>query len=115
VGYTQGKGDRESAFGALQLACYKRGKLAYVGKVGTGFDSKRMAETMEILKELKTGERPVETKPLDDAQTVWLEPSLVCEVRYSSITQDEQLREPVFIRMRPYKVPDECIFPQGGS
>jgi len=111
IGYTRGKGDRENAFGALQLACYKRGELAYVGKVGTGFDSRRMAETMEILKELKTVERPVDTKPLDDAQTVWLEPSLVCEVRYSSITMDEQLREPVFIRMRPDKTPDECVLP----
>jgi DNA ligase D-like protein (predicted ligase)/DNA ligase D-like protein (predicted polymerase)/DNA ligase D-like protein (predicted 3'-phosphoesterase) len=115
IGYTRGKGDRENAFGALQLACYKRGELAYVGKVGTGFDSRRMAETMDILKELKTGERPVETRPLDDAQTVWLEPSLVCEVRYSSITLDEQLREPVFIRMRPDKTPDECVLEVNGS
>src|SRR5215471_2334760 len=115
IGYTRGRGDRENAFGALQLACYKRGEFAYVGKVGTGFDSRRMAETMEILKELKTGDRPVETKPLDDAQTVWLESSLVCEVRYSSITQDEQLREPVFIRMRPDKTPDECILPVDGD
>src|SRR5215831_1225523 len=115
MGYTRGKGDRESAFGALQLACFKRGKLAYVGKVGTGFDSRRMAETMETLRELKTAERPVETKPLDDAQTAWLEPTLVCEVRYSSITQDEQLREPVFIRMRPDKTPDECILPVDGD
>jgi len=113
VGYTRGRGDREAAFGALQLACYKRGDLAYVGKVGTGFDSRRLAETMETLKELRTGERPVATRPLDDAQTVWIEPSLVCEVRYSSITQDEQLREPVFLRMRPDKVPEECIFPGG--
>jgi bifunctional non-homologous end joining protein LigD len=110
VGYTQGKGDRGNAFGALQLACYKGDTLAYVGKVGTGFDSRRMAETMETLKTIKKVERPVETKPLDDAQTVWLEPGLVCEVRYSSITIDEQLREPVFIRMRPDKTPAECVF-----
>jgi DNA ligase D-like protein (predicted ligase)/DNA ligase D-like protein (predicted 3'-phosphoesterase) len=115
IGYTRGKGDRENAFGALQLACYKRGELAYVGKVGTGFDSRRMAETMDVLKELKTSERPVETRPLDDAQTVWLEPSLVCEVRYSSITIDEQLREPVFVRMRPDKTPDECVLQVDGS
>jgi DNA ligase D-like protein (predicted ligase) len=110
VGYTQGKGDRENAFGALQLACYKGGELVYVGKVGTGFDSRLMTETMETLKTLNAADRPVETKPLDDAQTVWLEPTLVCEVRYSSITRDEQLREPVFIRMRPDMTPEECIF-----
>jgi bifunctional non-homologous end joining protein LigD len=115
AGYTQGKGDRESAFGALQLACYKDGKLVYVGKVGTGFDSRRLAETIEVLKTLSKAERPFETRPLDDAQTVWLEPSLVCEVRYSSITKDEQLREPVFIRMRPDKAPEECVFPESGS
>jgi DNA ligase D-like protein (predicted ligase)/DNA ligase D-like protein (predicted polymerase)/DNA ligase D-like protein (predicted 3'-phosphoesterase) len=110
IGYTQGKGDRENAFGALQLACYKGADLVYVGKVGTGFDSRRMAETMETLKTLNKSDRPVETKPLDDALTVWLEPTLVCEVRYSSITRDEQLREPVFVRMRPDKAPEECIF-----
>jgi DNA ligase D-like protein (predicted ligase)/DNA ligase D-like protein (predicted 3'-phosphoesterase) len=101
VGYTRGKGDRESLFGALQLAVSDNGSLRYVGKVGTGFDAKLMKEIVTDLKKQKQVKRPVEAKPPDDAQTVWIEPALMCEVQYASITRDQMLREPVFVRMRP--------------
>src|SRR6185436_4543102 len=38
IGYTQGKGDRETGFGALHLAKANGSELKYLGKVGTGFD-----------------------------------------------------------------------------
>ncbi len=101
IGYTRGKGDREPLFGALQIGMVKDGNLKYVGKVGTGFDSKLMKEIFSDLKKQKTTKRPIEEKPLDDASTTWIEPKLVCEVQYASITKDEMLREPVFVRMRP--------------
>jgi bifunctional non-homologous end joining protein LigD len=71
-----------------------------VGKVGTGFDSKSMKETFAYLKNIKRVKRPVKEKPLDDAQTVWIEPKIICEVQYASITKDGMLREPVFLRLR---------------
>jgi DNA ligase D-like protein (predicted ligase) len=101
IGYTAGKGDRESTFGALQIAEQKEGELRYLGKVGTGFDSRLLKEVLAELKKLKKIRRPIKEKPLDDANTTWIEPKLFCEVQYASFTKDNLLREPVFVRMRP--------------
>jgi bifunctional non-homologous end joining protein LigD len=101
VGYTKGKGGREAVFGALQLALRKDNDLRYVGKVGTGFDEKSMKETFAYLKNIKHVKRPIKEKPIDDAQTVWIEPKVMCEVQFASVTKDEMLREPVFLRLRP--------------
>jgi bifunctional non-homologous end joining protein LigD len=101
IGYTRGKGDREAVFGALQIAERNGDGLRYVGKVGTGFDTKTMKEILADLKKLKEIKRPIKEKPLDDANTTWVEPVLICEVQYASLTKDKMLREPVFLRMRP--------------
>jgi DNA ligase D-like protein (predicted ligase) len=101
IGYTKGKGDRQSLFGALHIAQRNGDQLTYVGKVGTGFDTKTMKEIYAELKGIKHIKRPVKEKPLDDAQTVWIEPRVVCEVQYASLTKDGMLREPVFLRLRP--------------
>ena len=101
IGYTKGKGDRASLFGALHLAHANGNVLQYLGKVGTGFDARMMKEIFAQLKNLKPVKRPIEEKPIDDAQTVWLEPKMMCEVQYASLTKDGMLREPVFVRLRP--------------
>jgi bifunctional non-homologous end joining protein LigD len=101
IGYTRGKGDREQTFGALQIAMTNGKGLRYVGKVGTGFDTRTLKEVAGELARLKKGRRPVKEKPLDEANTVWLEPDLICEVQYASLTKDGMLREPVFVRLRP--------------
>jgi DNA ligase D-like protein (predicted ligase)/DNA ligase D-like protein (predicted polymerase)/DNA ligase D-like protein (predicted 3'-phosphoesterase) len=101
IGYTAGKGERESTFGALHVAQREGKKWRYLGKVGTGFDDKTMKDLAVQLASLKTVKRPIEEKPLDDAQTTWVEPVLVCEVQYASFTKDGMLREPVFVKLRP--------------
>ena len=85
----------------MQLARREGNVLRYVGKVGTGFDEKSMKETFALLKSLKQIKRPIPEKPLDDAQTVWVEPRAICEVQFASLTKDGMLREPVFLRLRP--------------
>ena len=101
IGYTKGKGNRESEFGALHLAQSDEDGLHYVGKVGTGFSTKTMKEILSELKSQKQIKRPIQEKPLDDPQTTWIEPKLMCEVQYSSWTKDKMLRDPVFEKMRP--------------
>ncbi len=100
IGYTKGKGDREMLFGAMHLGEYVNGELIYRGKVGTGFDEKMMKEIFSQLKEIKTIKRPVKEKPIDDNVTTWIEPKLICEIQYSSLTENGIYREPVFLRMR---------------
>ena len=101
IGYTKGEGERRTKFGALHLAQPVDGGLKYRGKVGTGFNDKMMTAIFEQLVKLTTKNRPVKEKPLDAAQSVWVEPKIACEVEYASMTPDGMLREPVFIRLRP--------------
>jgi DNA ligase D-like protein (predicted ligase)/DNA ligase D-like protein (predicted polymerase)/DNA ligase D-like protein (predicted 3'-phosphoesterase) len=101
VGYTQGKGDRQSSFGALHLAQAEGGQLKYLGKAGGGFDEGSLKAVSDELKKLTIIKRPIKEKPLDDARSVWVEPKLTCEVQYASLTPDGLLREPVFVRLRP--------------
>jgi len=101
IGYTRGKGDREKRFGALHLAQANGPDLKYLGKVGTGFDDLALKSLFAEIEKLPQIKRPIKEKPLDDALSVWIEPTLMCEVEFASITADGLLREPVFLRLRP--------------
>lgn len=103
IGYTQGKGDRETTFGALHIADKAKTGLRYLGKVGTGFDDKLLQSIHAALLEVPKIKKPIQEKPLDEKVTTWIEPKLVCEVQYASFTKDGMLREPVFLRMREDK------------
>ena len=103
AGYTRGKGDRARTFGALHLTHPTEGEgaLKYLGKVGGGFDDNSLRAVLDELQSLDEIERPLAQKPLDDAETIWVQPQLWCEVQYASFTNAGTLREPVFLRMRP--------------
>lgn len=101
VGYAVGKGDRQTSFGALHLARVDGDQLEYLGKVGTGFDEPSLTTLSAELRKLKPVKRPVKARPLDDARSVWVQPTLMCEVQFASLTRDGMLREPVFLRLRP--------------
>lgn len=102
IGYTKGKGDRAATFGALHLAQYAGGQLCYIGKVGTGFDDRTLKNVLTEIKRVpQANKRPVAEKPVDNAQSIWLEPLMFCEVQYASLTDNGTLREPVFVRLRP--------------
>ncbi|NND72144.1 MAG: hypothetical protein HKN43_11260 [Rhodothermales bacterium] len=101
IGYTAGKGDRQAVFGALHIATFDDGELTYVGKVGTGFNSATMKSIYAEIVKLQEVDKPIEQKLVDDAETVWIDPVLICEVQYASRTSAQTLREPVFVRLRP--------------
>ncbi len=101
IGYTRGKGDRQSTFGALHIAEPVDGKLHYRGKVGTGFDDAMIRDILKIVG--KVGEIPkpdVVGTVLDPKVSTWIEPKIIIEVSYSKLTPDKMFREPVFIRFR---------------
>lgn len=101
IGYTKGKGDRSKFFGALHLAESQEGELVYRGKVGTGFDGSSLKEVYEILKDLKEVEKPIDHEVLNEKDTIWVEPKLVVEVNYASLSNDNLFREAVYQRLRP--------------
>jgi len=101
IGYTHGKGNRAGTFGALHLGDITESDIIYRGKVGTGFDDKIIKEVYNELKKLKEIKKPIKEKVLDEKQTIWVEPCLICEIQYASITKDGAYREAVFVRLRP--------------
>jgi DNA ligase D-like protein (predicted ligase)/DNA ligase D-like protein (predicted 3'-phosphoesterase) len=109
AGYTPGRGGRGPAFGALLLGLYEDGNLVPVGKVGTGFSDRLLAELMEKFAPLIT---PVPQLPGTKGKVAWLEPVLVCEVGYMEVTRDRKLRIPRFIRLRTDKPASACTVGQ---
>jgi bifunctional non-homologous end joining protein LigD len=110
-GYTIGTGWREKYFGALILGCYHEGKLRYVGKVGTGLDEKGYEELTEMLKKIETDKCPFEKEPEFSSNIVvrWVEPKIVCEVKFMNLSENLIMRAPSFVRLREDKLPEDCI------
>jgi bifunctional non-homologous end joining protein LigD len=84
--------------------------LAYAGTVGSGLDAQEMAEIRARLDPARRPPPPVTRAP-KDRNAVWVEPELVCEVRYKEWTRGGHLRQPVFLRLREDKRTDECRRP----
>lgn len=88
----------------------------YAGSVGTGFSSQ---ESTEIRERLEPARRPRPAlfhtsagKAPGDRSVVWVEPRLVCEVRFKEWTRGGHLRQPVFLRLRDDKTVEECQAPR---
>jgi bifunctional non-homologous end joining protein LigD len=108
VGYTAPRGGR-GGFGALHLGAYRDGALTYIGRAGSGFSAKQLKEVAQQLDELAVP-KPAFAGPIPaEAESRWVRPALVAEVRYKEITGDGLLRQPVFLRFRDDKKPEECV------
>jgi DNA ligase D-like protein (predicted ligase) len=108
-GYTSPAGSR-THFGALLLGAYHRGELHYVGKVGTGFDSKSLASLFQKFQPLVRKQSAFVDPPPEKGVT-YLAPQLVAQIAYEELTADKKLRQPVFLGLRDEKSARECFFP----
>jgi len=108
VGFTRPKGSR-SGFGALHVAHYVDGTLTYAGRVGSGFTAAQLEPIQQALESAKRTDPPCAGPVPRGADTVWIEPAVVCEVRYKEMTAQGLLRQPVFLRFRDDKRPEECV------
>lgn len=106
AGYTRPKGSRRH-FGALILGEYLEGKLTYIGHIGTGFNDKMLKEMAAVMKPLEVSTSPFEARVKVNDLVTWLEPSLVCQVKFTEQTRDGKLRHPVFLGLREDKSPEE--------
>jgi bifunctional non-homologous end joining protein LigD len=114
VGFTAPKGGR-GGFGALQLAEYVDGTLTYAGRAGTGFSDKQLAEVRRALESQKRSDCPCTGLLQVEKDTTWVEPTMVAEVEYSEVTEEGLLRQPVFLRFREDKAPEECVSARGSG
>jgi DNA ligase D-like protein (predicted ligase) len=98
------------AFGALLLGYYDPdGKLAYAGKVGTGFDTKTLRSLLGELEEIGQGEPPFDYGDLPRRDVHWVRPELVAQIGFSEWTRDLQLRHPRFQGLRRDKAASEVV------
>ena len=111
AGFTRGEGKRAQYFGALLLGVYDKGKLRYVGRVGTGWSESELATLTSTLKKMVIEQNPFDIFEEESEiikKTCFVRPELVCEVKFMEVTQDLKLRAPSFVRLRRDKLPSEC-------
>jgi bifunctional non-homologous end joining protein LigD len=106
-GYTLS--DKESrAFSSLICAVNEDDDLIYTGRVGTGFSDSHQKKLMAQLKKLGVKKAPV-VNPPNFKNIHWVKPELICEVKFSSWTNDKIMRHPSFIGLRSDKKPQEIV------
>jgi bifunctional non-homologous end joining protein LigD len=101
AGYTEPAGERQY-FGALLLGAYSKGRLHYVGKVGTGFGRKSLAMLYRKF-QAYVRSRPALWDPPREKGVVFLAPRLIAQISFQEWTADRKLRQPVFLGLRDDK------------
>jgi len=109
VGITEGQGRRKWTFGALILAQYHKGKLMYVGNVGSGLDDNNLIEFFSVIMSVKPADNPFGGINVGHVKK-WIYPQIVVEVRAMERLKTNALRLPVFIKVRNDKQPKDCTF-----
>ena len=111
AGWKPGEGRREGRIGSLLLGVYDdAGRLGYAGNVGTGFTYQMLTDLARQLAPLRRATSPFdEPVPRPDAREArWVEPALVGEVAYRTLTPDGRLRHPAWRGLRPDREPAEA-------
>ena len=96
-------------FRSLLLAAKERGKLTYVGKVGTGFSGQLIQDLMERMKPLEVDKAPVEVPRADRRGAHFIKPEMVAEIAFAEFTDDGILRHPSFLGLREDKPASEVV------
>jgi bifunctional non-homologous end joining protein LigD len=102
---------REGTIGSLLLGMYDAaGDLTFVGHVGTGFTGAMLRDLAAALRPLQRASSPFAGQvPREHARDAhWVEPRLVGEVAYRTLTPDGRLRHPVWRGLRPDREPGEA-------
>jgi len=108
VGFTKPRGARK-CFGALVLAVRDGRRWKYAGRVGTGFDEKSLRALHAKLVPLIARAKPIERKVPDEANTTWVKPKLVVEVKFTEWTKGGEMRHPVYLGLRSDKPATQVV------
>ncbi len=106
-GYTDPQGAR-TGFGALLIGFYKKDKLLYAGKVGTGYDDETLKRMSKRLHSIERKTSPYDER-VKEKNVHWVSPELVGQVGFTEWTSDHKLRHPRFMGLRRDKYPKEVI------
>jgi len=106
-GFTAPEGARHH-FGALLLGSYRRDRLEYVGKVGTGFGDEVLGSLHQKMKQLARSRSPF-SSPVKEPSATFIAPRLVAQIGFTERTKDGKLRHPVYLGLRDDKAAKEVV------
>ena len=98
-GYTEPAGSRKY-FGALVLGVKDENQLKYIGHTGSGFNQITLKKMWDLIQPLKRDTSPFNEKVKTNMPVTWLEPDLICEIKFTEVTRDGMLRHPIFLHVR---------------
>jgi bifunctional non-homologous end joining protein LigD len=120
-GYTEPEGSRKY-FGALLVGFYEGKKLKFAGRVGTGFSEKLLNTLFTELIKIRVEKCPFFNLPAtgrnrwDQGLTSaemrrchWVNPVMVCQIKFTEWTRDDQLRQPAFLGIREDENANEVV------
>jgi bifunctional non-homologous end joining protein LigD len=120
-GYTDPEGTRKY-FGAILVGVYEGNRLHFVGKVGTGFNEELLRSLHAKFKKIPSAECPFVNlpekrsgrygqgvTPSEMKRCHWVQPTLVCQIKFAEWTRDDRLRQPVFLGLREDKDAKEVV------
>lgn len=99
---------KENNVASLILGQYSMGALFYKGRVTMGIS----AADFSIIKSVNRLSKPLfqgHSPEKHNTETLWLEPVLVCTVRFMMKTKEGAMRQPVYKGLRNDKLPSECV------
>jgi bifunctional non-homologous end joining protein LigD len=118
-GYTESEGTH---FGSIIVGFYEDNQLIFAGKVGSGFNSRLLRKLHARFKKIARGSCPFANLPVSGVskggqsltatemkRCHWLEPQIVCQVKFSEWTQDNRLHQPLFLGLREDKDSVEVV------
>ena len=127
-GYTEPEGTRKF-FGSILVGYYQGKHLLYAAKAGSGFSASALAQFYELFQSYRQPTCPFVNLPVKEAgrwgqgitpqkmkRCTWLDPILVCQIRFAEWTMDGGLRQPIFLGMREDKHPRTVLrekWPEG--
>lgn len=116
AGYVPSTTSRD-AIGSLILGYFDEGKLAYAGRVGTGYSNKVAAELFDRLEPMRIDKSPFARKLTSEEtrQARFVRPELIAEVEFRSWTSDGVVRHAAFRGLREDKGAKDVVRESHGT
>ena len=113
AGWQEGAGKRRGYPGAVLVGYYDKGKLAYAGKVGTGFTDEMLEKLQRLLEPLAQDKNPFGAGSPPPRSSHFVKPQLVGEFEFVEWTRSGQLRAPAFKGLRMDKPAKKVVREDG--
>ena len=97
---------KEMGIISIVLGQYSSKELVYKGHATLGLST---ADFQIIKSTARLSTQPFNDLPTGNENAVWIEPTLVCTVKYMMKTATGSMRQPVFKGLRDDKLPKDCM------